>query len=132
MQSLYNVAKSCTLSNINAQLSVLPLPSVSPSYANEILDPWYSHGLDTILRDRSYKLRGILNGIDVENYNPETDKDIFKNYNSENMRGKAVNKRELQKLLGLPEKKDTPVMGIVTRLVAHKGLDLIKRIMWDC
>ena len=103
--------------------------TVSPSYANEILDPWYSHGLDTILRQRCYKLRGILNGIDVENYNPETDKDVFKNYSVDNMRGKAVNKKELQKLLGLPEKSDTPVMGMVTRLVSHKGLDLCKAIL---
>ena len=103
--------------------------TVSPSYAKEILDPWYSHGLDTILRDRSYKLRGILNGIDVENYNPETDKDVFKNYSADNMRGKAVNKRELQKLLGLPEAKNTPVMGMVTRLVSHKGLDLCKAVL---
>ena len=103
--------------------------TVSPSYAKEILDPWYSHGLDTILRERSYKLRGILNGIDIENYNPETDKDVFKNYSVDNMRGKAVNKRELQKLLGLPEKKDTPVMGMVTRLVSHKGLDLCKEVL---
>ena len=103
--------------------------TVSPSYAKEILDPWYSHGLDTILRERSYKLRGILNGIDVENYNPETDKDVFKNYSVDNMRGKATNKRELQKLLGLPEKKDTPVMGMVTRLVSHKGLDLCKAVL---
>ena len=103
--------------------------TVSPSYAKEILDPWYSHGLDTILRERSYKLRGILNGIDVEKYNPETEKDVFKNYSVDNMRGKAVNKRELQKLLGLPEKKDTPVMGMVTRLVSHKGLDLCKAVL---
>ena len=103
--------------------------TVSPSYAKEILDPWYSHGLDTILRERSYKLRGILNGIDVENYNPETDKDVFKNYSVDNMRGKAVNKRELQKLLGLPEKSDTPIMGMVSRLVSHKGLDLCKAVL---
>ena len=103
--------------------------TVSPSYAKEILDPWYSHGLDTILRERSYKLRGILNGIDIENYNPETDKDVFKNYSVDNMRGKAVNKRELQKLLGLPEKSDTPVMGMVSRLVSHKGLDLCKAVL---
>lgn len=103
--------------------------TVSPSYAKEILDPWYSHGLDGILRERSYKLRGILNGIDVDNYNPETDKDIFKNYNAENIRGKAVNKIELRKLLGLPEKKDVPLMGMVTRLVSHKGLDLCKAVL---
>ena len=103
--------------------------TVSPSYAKEILDPWYSHGLDPILKERSYKLRGILNGIDVINYNPETDKDIFKNYTADNIRGKYINKRELQKLLGLPEKSDTPVMGMVTRLVSHKGLDLCKAVL---
>ncbi len=103
--------------------------TVSPSYAKEILDPWYSHGLDTILKQRSFKLRGILNGIDVENYNPETDKDIYKNYSAEKMTGKAVNKRELQKFFGLPEKKDTPVMGMVTRLVSHKGLDLCTAVL---
>lgn len=102
--------------------------TVSPSYAKEILDPWYSHGLDSILKQRSYKLRGILNGIDVESYNPETDKDIFKNYSVDNMAGKAVNKRELQKLLGLPEKKHTPLIGMVSRLVSHKGLDLCKAV----
>lgn len=103
--------------------------TVSPSYAKEILDPWYSHGLDPILKERSFKLRGILNGIDVINYDPETDKDIFKNYTADNVRGKYVNKRELQKLLGLPEKSDTPVMGMVTRLVSHKGLDLCKAVL---
>ena len=103
--------------------------TVSPSYAKEILDPWYSHGLDTILKERSFKLRGILNGIDVENYNPETDKDIFKNYSAEKMTGKSTNKRELQKFFGLPEKKDTPVMGMVSRLVSHKGLDLCKAVL---
>ncbi len=103
--------------------------TVSPSYAKEILDPWYSHGLDPILRERSFKLRGILNGIDVENYNPETDKDIYKNYSADNMRGKAVNKKELQKFFGLPEKSDVPVMGMVTRLVSHKGLDLCKAVL---
>ena len=103
--------------------------TVSPSYSKEILDPWYSHGLDTILKERSYKLRGILNGIDVENYDPSTDKDIYKNYDAENVRGKAVNKKELQRFFGLPEKKDTPVMGMVTRLVSHKGLDLCKAVL---
>ncbi len=103
--------------------------TVSPSYANEILDPWFSHGLDNILAQRRFKLTGILNGIDVENYNPETDKNIFANYNSEDFSAKAVNKAELQKLFNLPEKADTPLIGLVTRLVSHKGLDLIKAIL---
>ena len=103
--------------------------TVSPSYANEILDPWFSHGLDNILEQRRFKLSGILNGIDVENYNPETDRNIFANYNSEDFSAKAVNKAELQKLFNLPVKEDTPVIGLVTRLVSHKGLDLIKVIL---
>ena len=103
--------------------------TVSPSYANEILDPWFSHGLDNILEQRRFKLSGILNGIDVENYNPETDKNIFANYSSEDFSNKAVNKAELQKLFNLPVKADTPLIGLVTRLVSHKGLDLIKAIL---
>lgn len=103
--------------------------TVSPSYANEILDPWFSHGLDNILEQRRFKLSGILNGIDVENYNPETDKNIFANYSAEDFSNKAVNKAELQKMFNLPEKADTPVIGLVTRLVSHKGLDLIKAIL---
>ena len=71
--------------------------TVSPSYADEIMDPWFSHGLDPILRDRSFKLRGILNGIDINNYNPETDTAIWQNYSVSDIKGKAVNKAELQK-----------------------------------
>ncbi|NLA77376.1 MAG: glycogen synthase GlgA [Clostridiales bacterium] len=104
------------------------LTTVSPTYANEILDPWYSHGLDTILKERSWKIRGILNGIDVESYNPETDKDIFANYSAEKPNNKAKNKKELRKLFNLPENKDAPVIGMVSRLVSHKGLDLVKAV----
>ena len=104
--------------------------TVSPSYAGEILDPWYSHGLDTILRERQWKLQGILNGIDVGNYDPETDKAISKNYSVKDVKaGKAANKADLQKAMGLPEKPDTPIIGLVSRLVSHKGLDLIKGIL---
>ena len=102
--------------------------TVSPTYAKEILDPWYSHGLDTILKERSFKLRGILNGIDTVNYDPATDRNIFKNYSAADFKNKAYNKKELQKLFGLKESKSTPVMGMVTRLVSHKGLDLCKYI----
>ena len=105
--------------------------TVSNTYASEILDPWFSHGLDPILKERSYKLSGILNGIDTINYDPEKDSDIFYNYSAKEPADKAKNKAALQELFGLPVNADTPVMGIVTRLVAHKGLDLIKRIMWE-
>lgn len=100
--------------------------TVSPTYAREILEPYYSHGLDSILKQFTYKLTGIVNGIDYDVYNPETDTLIFKNYSAKDIDGKSVNKAELQKSMGLPVKNDVPVIGMVTRLVKHKGLDLVK------
>ena len=104
--------------------------TVSPTYANEILDPWYSHGLDGILRERQWKLHGIINGIDTDVYNPETDSMIYKNYTAQTVADKAVNKAELQAELNLPQ-SDNVLIGIVTRLVSHKGLDLIKATFED-
>lgn len=103
--------------------------TVSPSYADEILDPWYSHGLDSILNERRYKLSGILNGIDTVGYDPATDKCIKKNFSANDVSGKKVDKKELQKEMGLPVKPGVPVIGMVTRLVSHKGLDLVKGIL---
>lgn len=100
--------------------------TVSPTYAMEIMDPWYSHNLDPILRERSWKVSGILNGIDVDNYNPVTDKDLYENYSLDDISGKAANKRALQERLGLNIDPDVPLIGMVTRMVAHKGLDLVK------
>ena len=102
--------------------------TVSPTYSKEILDPYYSHGLDPILKEFTYKLTGIVNGIDVDVYNPETDKLIYKNYSIDTIADKAYNKKCLQKELGLPEKADVPVIGIVSRLVNHKGFDLVKHV----
>jgi len=103
--------------------------TVSPSYADEILDPWYSHGLDSILNERRYKLRGILNGIDTVGYDPATDKCIKANFSADDISGKRIDKEELQKEMGLPVKPGVPVIGMVTRLVSHKGLDLVKGIL---
>lgn len=103
--------------------------TVSPSYADEILDPWYSHGLDSILNERCYKLRGILNGIDTVGYDPATDKCIKANFSADDISGKKIDKEELQKEMGLPVKPGVPVIGMVTRLVSHKGLDLVKGIL---
>lgn len=100
--------------------------TVSPTYSKEILNPYYSHGLDTILKEFTYKTTGIVNGIDVDVYNPETDPLIYKNFTSEDVSGKAENKKCLQEELGLPLRKDTPIIGMVTRLVKHKGIDLVK------
>ena len=104
------------------------ITTVSPTYSREILDPYYSHGLDGILKEFTYKLCGIVNGIDVDVYNPETDPLIYKSFTADDMSGKAVNKAELQKEMGLPIRDDVPVIGIVTRLVKHKGIDLVKHV----
>ncbi len=102
--------------------------TVSPTYSREILDPYYSHGLDNILKQFTYKLTGIVNGIDVDVYNPETDSLIYKNFTADTLNIKAFNKQSLQKDMGLPEKENVPLIGMVTRLVKHKGLDLVKRV----
>lgn len=102
------------------------ITTVSPTYSEEIKEPWFAHGLDGIIRDRAFKLSGIVNGIDTEVYDPATDKFIWQNYSVDDMAGKAVNKAELQKEMGLPVRDDVPVIGIVSRLVTHKGFDLVK------
>lgn len=100
--------------------------TVSRTYAEEILDPWFAHGLDSILRVRAYKLSGIVNGIDTEVYNPETDPLIPVHFSAEKPENKKEAKRLLQEKCNLPQKADTPLVGIVTRLVSHKGIDLVK------
>lgn len=100
--------------------------TVSPTYAKEILDPYYSYGLDSILKQFTYKLTGIVNGIDCDVYNPETDNLIYRNYSVSDLSGKDYNKQKLQEELSLPQRPDVPVIGIVTRLVKHKGIDLVK------
>lgn len=100
--------------------------TVSPTYAREILDPYYSHGLDNILSQFTYKTTGIVNGIDYDVYNPETDPLIYRNYTVDTIKEKAYNKKCLQNAMGLPERDDVPVIGMVTRLVSHKGIDLVK------
>ena len=104
--------------------------TVSPSYAWEILDPWYSHGLDRILKQKQYKLCGFLNGIDQISYNPETDPALYKNFTVKDKSGKAICKQHLLADMGIAEGKE-PLIGIVTRFVSHKGIDLIKYVFED-
>lgn len=99
--------------------------TVSPQYAKELLDPWYAHGLDRILMKKRYKLTGILNGIDINVYNPETDMAIACNYSKGDISGKKICKRSLLNELGL-NGDESPVIGIVTRFVKHKGIDIIR------
>ena len=105
--------------------------TVSPTYAKEILTPEYSHGLHGILQKNQGKLCGIVNGIDTSVYDPENDGALFAPYSADNPVDKAVNKAELQKYVGLPERSDVPVIGIVSRLVQHKGFDLVKCVFED-
>lgn len=105
--------------------------TVSPTYAEEILDPWFSHKLDPILKERAWKLSGILNGIDQVGYDPSSDKDIYENYSATDLVGKAVNKAKLQERMGIEVNPDLPLVGMVTRLVSHKGLDLVKEAVDD-
>lgn len=102
--------------------------TVSPTYAGEIKDPYYAHGLDGIVRRNEFKLCGILNGIDPDYYDPATDKALFANYSADDPAPKAVCKEELQRMLNLPVKPDTPIIAMITRLVSHKGLDLVKEV----
>lgn len=100
--------------------------TVSPTYAQEILDSWFAYGLEGILNTRSWKLSGILNGIDNVHYDPENDATLAAPFSAEDPAGKAENKRALQEQLGLAQDADAPLVGMVTRLVAQKGLDLVR------
>ncbi len=106
------------------------ITTVSPSYAWEILDPWYSHGLDRILVNKQYKLCGILNGIDTKLYDPAKDMLIAKKFSASRPAGKKACKEALLSELALQE-GDEPVIGIVTRFVSHKGIDLIRYVFED-
>ena len=106
------------------------LTTVSPSYAEEIKTPFYGENLDGLMRARAHDLRGIVNGLDYNEWNPQTDCLIYQNYCAEHFREeKAKNKAELQKQLGLPQKKDAFMIGIVSRLTDQKGMDLIDYMM---
>ncbi len=103
--------------------------TVSPRYADEIKDPAYSHGLDPILRENEGKLCGILNGIDYDYYNPEADPVIETTYSADTLNDKVKNKLALQRDLALPIRKDVPMLAIISRLAAHKGIDIIADII---
>ncbi len=103
--------------------------TVSPTYAKEICTDWYSEGLGNVIKQYKYKMTGILNGVDYTVYNPQTDGCLWQNYNAENAEeGKAHNKSLLQKQLNLPLRPETPMVGIISRLVDQKGLDMVAEI----
>lgn len=107
------------------------LSTVSPSYAEEILYPFYGRGLEHILQENQYKLCGILNGIDQNLYNPDKDDKIAAKYSIKKADNKKLNKIDLQRRMGLAEDSGVPLIGMVGRLVDHKGLDLVLRTFDD-
>ena len=119
----------CDACSVNYMLGALryadAITTVSPTYANEIQTPEFGEGLDGVLRERSYALQGILNGIDVAGFDPATDKRIAANYTVEDRSGKAICKAKLQEELGLEVRDDRPLMVMVTRLTRQKGMDLV-------
>ena len=119
----------CDACSVNYMLGALryadAITTVSPTYAAEIQTPEFGEGLDGVLRERSYALQGILNGIDVAGFDPATDKRIAANYTVEDRTGKAVCKAKLQEELGLEVRDDRPLMVMVTRLTRQKGMDLV-------
>ena len=119
----------CDACSINYMLGALhyadAITTVSPTYASEIQTPEFGEGLDGVLRERSYALQGILNGIDVVGFDPATDKRIAANYTVDDRAGKAVCKAKLQEELGLEIRDDRPLMVMVTRLTRQKGMDLV-------
>lgn len=119
----------CDACSVNYMLGALryadAITTVSPTYAAEIQTPEFGEGLDGVLRERSYALQGILNGIDVADFDPATDKRIAANYTVEDRTGKAVCKAKLQEELGLEVRDDRPLMVMVTRLTRQKGMDLV-------
>ena len=105
--------------------------AVSPTYANELKLAYFAHRMESVMRQCEYKLSGVLNGIDMDRYDPAKDPSIAVNFSLENMAGKDADKAYLQRLVGLREEAHVPVVAIVSRLVSHKGLDLICEVLHD-
>ena len=105
--------------------------AVSPTYANELKMSYFAHRLENIMRRCEYKLSGVLNGIDMKLYDPATDQRITANYSVDDLDGKNTDKAALQRMMGLREEPHVPIVAIVSRLVSHKGLDLICEVLHD-
>ncbi|MCI9318291.1 MAG: glycogen synthase, partial [Oscillospiraceae bacterium] len=104
------------------------ITAVSPTYAQELRYAYFAHGMESVMQRNAGKVYGVLNGIDMERYDPSKDKSLAAKYSIKDMKGKAKNKAALQEQMGLAAEPDVPVIGIVSRLVGHKGLDLICKV----
>ncbi|MFI3312249.1 MAG: glycogen synthase GlgA [Eubacteriales bacterium] len=105
--------------------------TVSNTYAQEIMTDYYGHGLQYILQENAAKVHGVINGLDVDLYNPESNPALFEHYDVDTLEIKAKNKAKLMEMLSLDCDDDTPVIGIISRFVSHKGFDLIAAVLED-
>ncbi len=115
----------------SAIVSADKVTTVSKTYAFELRHAYFAHGLQNIINENGYKMEGIVNGINTKLYDPKTDPCLETPFSASDMSGKAENKAALQRLLGLPERPDVPLIAMITRLVSHKGLDLVEYVMGD-
>ena len=115
----------------SAIVSADKITTVSETYAHEIRYSYFAKGLESIIGENAYKLEGIVNGINTKLYDPKTDASIAANFSAADISGKAEDKADLQKTLGLPVRPDVPVIAMISRLVAHKGLDLVEYVMGE-
>lgn len=107
------------------------ITTVSKTYSYEIRHAYFAHGLEAILKENEYKLEGVVNGINTDLYNPEKDKLIFENYSASDLSGKEINKIRIQEMLGLKVDNNIPMIAMISRLVAHKGLELVEYVMGE-
>lgn len=126
--SLLDYEKCCNFMKGGIETSSV-VTTVSRTYAKEILDPYFSYGLDDILRNRSYKLRGVVNGIDTTVYNPRRDNALFKKYDLATIEDKEENKKGLCDLLNIPYKEGRPIITMISRLTEQKGFDLLAAVL---
>jgi len=131
--SQFGIVFHCDCINLmkGAIVTADKITTVSKTYSHEIKHAYFSHGLDNILREYEYKLCGIANGIDTAGYNPKDDPHLFANYSHSDLSNKAENKQKLQELLGLEIRSEVPVIAMITRLVAHKGVELVEYVAHD-
>lgn len=105
--------------------------TVSPTYAKELHDPFYAHGLEGVIAENAWKMQGILNGIDTALYDPRTDAAITAHFSPDDLAGKKECKAALQRIAGLNEDPNVPIVACVSRLVPHKGFDMVAEVLWD-
>ncbi len=120
---IWNGDVNCLYAGIRAANRVT---TVSKTYAEELKTAFYGRGLDSVFNEEAHKFCGVINGIDMDLFNPHTDEHLFHRYDVKTMAGKKIGKRRLREMLGLEQEEEVPIFGMVSRLVEHKGLSLVE------